>query len=477
MLSIGEWRPDLPDFQNPGATEAKNVYPGRSSYKPAGSFSSLATTAMSTEAHGFYPAYSGDGYQRQFGGDSSKLYQYNGGWVDASRLAGGAYSGLSVRQWDFATFGSLVVAVNGTDAPQKYTISGAGNFSALGGTPPTANYIATVRDFLVAGGTSAVPNRVQWSAINNAEDWAASATTQSDSQDLPDGGAIQRIVGGDFGVIFQRRAIQRMTYIGSPVIFQFDKITADLGCQVPGSVVKGGEDIFFYSTAGFCLLIGGQQIAFIGRGRVDEYFKSTYNGGSGGYNYLISSAYDTETNRFYLSYPDATTGGSTSQQILCYDKIYDKWSRLEQTLQIIGVFESGQISSQNARNIPVIGGVNSSRVAGKFATDYQAAAGSNMAAVVETTEAQIFPGRRAFVQGVRPIIDGGADANITVQVGTRAAPNDSVTWGSAVAMNANGLSPQRSSSRFHRARINIAAGETWTHIQGVDVDARPEGRR
>jgi hypothetical protein len=98
-------------------------------------------------------------------------------------------------------------------------------------------------------------------------------------------------------------------------------------------------------------------------------------------------------------------------------------------------------------------------------------------ATIETTEAQIFPGRRAFVQGIRPIVDGGTDANITVAVAARSAPNDTVTFGSAVAMNGSGLSPQRSSGRFHRARVNIAEDDTWDNALGVDVEAVPEGER
>ena len=111
------------------------------------------------------------------------------------------------------------------------------------------------------------------------------------------------------------------------------------------------------------------------------------------------------------------------------------------------------------------------------AANFFSFSGSNLAATIETTEAQVFPGRRAFVSGVRPILDGGTDANISVQVAARAAPNDTVTFGTASAMNASGLCPVRSSGRYHRARVNIAAGQTWEHALGIDVDAVPEGQR
>lgn len=114
-----------------------------------------------------------------------------------------------------------------------------------------------------------------------------------------------------------------------------------------------------------------------------------------------------------------------------------------------------------------------------FGNDFRhhAFTGSALAATIETTEAQIFPGRRAFVTGVRPIVDGGADSAISVQVAARSAPNDTVTFGTAVDMNASGLCPVRSSGRFHRARVSIDSGTSWTHAQGIDVEAVPEGSR
>ena len=46
------------------------------------------------------------------------------------------------------------------------------------------------------------------------------AQTQSDSEDRPDAGWVQRIVGGvEYGLVFQQTAVTRMTYPGLPAVF------------------------------------------------------------------------------------------------------------------------------------------------------------------------------------------------------------------------------------------------------------------
>jgi hypothetical protein len=44
-------------------------------------------------------------------------------------------------------------------------------------------------------------------------------------------------------------------------------------------------------------------------------------------------------------------------------------------------------------------------------------------------------------------------------------------------MEANGDIPCRVSGRFIKAQAKIAAGTTWSYIQGVDFDALAQGGR
>ena len=111
-----------------------------------------------------------------------------------------------------------------------------------------------------------------------------------------------------------------------------------------------------------------------------------------------------------------------------------------------------------------------------FDSDHKLAffSGTNIAARVETADFEHIPGRRSFVTGVVPATDATA---VTVQVGKKERPQDSLTYGSAVAVNAQGLSPQRASARIHRYRVDIAAEESWSHLQGVEPQFHSDGDR
>ena len=100
--------------------------------------------------------------------------------------------------------------------------------------------------------------------------------------------------------------------------------------------------------------------------------------------------------------------------------------------------------------------------------------GGSLAATMETGEAQLFPGRRALVTSVRPIVDGSQP---TIRLGTRNRTIDPVSWGTAAATNALGECPVRSAARYHRARLSLPAGGSWEHLQGLEFTARPEGVR
>lgn len=115
---------------------------------------------------------------------------------------------------------------------------------------------------------------MQWSAINNATSWTADPATLADFQDLPgDGGWIQKVVGGDYGVIIQERAVFRMDFVGSPLIFQFNQVLRNIGTPIPNSVVSYRDLVFFLSEDGF-YVFDGSQAHPIGENRVDRTIRA-----------------------------------------------------------------------------------------------------------------------------------------------------------------------------------------------------------
>jgi hypothetical protein len=107
--------------------------------------------------------------------------------------------------------------------------------------------------------------------LNDETSWTDSATTQSDFQEIPDGGTIVGITGGEFGLILMDRSIHRMSYVGSPLVFQFDNITRNLGCYEANSVIQYQGLTFFLSDDGF-YSCDGQTVKSIGGEKVDRYF-------------------------------------------------------------------------------------------------------------------------------------------------------------------------------------------------------------
>jgi len=105
--------------------------------------------------------------------------------------------------------------------------------------------------------------------------------------------------------------------------------------------------------------------------------------------------------------------------------------------------------------------------------------GQNLAATVDTSELQPFPGRRALITGTRPLVDGGSSpgSGPSVALGTRNRLVDAVSFNAATPMNSLGTCPQRASGRYVRAEITVPAGAAWTHMQGLELDASPAGVR
>ena len=100
--------------------------------------------------------------------------------------------------------------------------------------------------------------------------------------------------------------------------------------------------------------------------------------------------------------------------------------------------------------------------------------GSNLQATVESGEMQLFPGQRARVNSIYPWVDGGTPL---VYVGVRETPQGTVTYKQGAAPQNDGYQPVRASGRFHRGKVVMNAGETWTHLTGFDVEPVALGRR
>ena len=495
-IQFGQLQADLPAYQNTGSIKVNNVIPLAQGYKSFPRFVSLSGTGLGTTPVGLFTSFSASG-STNYAGDTTKLYQMDSSLVFQDKSKAGGYNNSTTEGsrdfWAFTQFGANIIATNGADNIQKFEEGVDSAFSDL--VTLKAKYLAVIRDFVVSGYTtesSTVYNqRVKWSGLNDSSTWTPSQTTQSGFQDIVGThGSVQAIVGGEsFGIVFMERAIFRMDYVGTPLIFQFDKIADNIGAFAPKSVVSFGSDIFFLAQDGFYKLSGGQKLTPIGIGRVNEFFFADTTSNFEG----ICSAVDPNNSMVIWSYrgSGATGTGTVNNKLLCYNYAVDRWSTGSsqdlhfinsasqeafttlEALDILGSIDDLPYSLDSyayGEGIIGLSGFNSDKKFGKFL-------GASLDATVDTTEFEGAKNKNSTLITARPIVDADGSSNTTITVTpiTRSSQANAVTEGSAVNIKANGDCPMRSTSRYHRLRVNVTGN--FKTMSGVDVEAKATGKR
>ena len=485
QVPFGEWLPDQPDHGKQGANVATNVYYAANTYKRFPSLVNYSSNNISADSRG----------AGSFRDNSGNVYNFVAKNTDLYQLASGAFtsrksslSGGNTDFWTFTQFGEYVIASNGADAPQYYLMGTSTNFANLSaiqtaGTVPTFRVSGVVRDFLVTGNITNATNRIQWSGINDITVWSGK---QSDSQDLPgSGGQVVAITSGEVGYVFRQNQIIRMDYVGGAVVFRLSVISPNRGAVYGRTVCQDNRQIFFYAEDGF-YQINGDQIVPIGVEKVNRFFDLNLNKA---YSDRICAAVDPFNQLAMWLYPSVNNTSNTTgicDRIIIYNYATQKWSLAKANAstifsQFVGTFtvELMDIISENLENISAAldtdywsGG---QMFLGAIDSDYKAAifSGNSNECEVETAELEVFPGHRANITGIRPIVD--ATATLTVKARERLADTESET--SSVSMRDSGINPVRKSGRYIRANVKVASGTSFTHAQGIDLIASKAGTR
>jgi hypothetical protein len=276
LIPFGEYRPDVSDYEQAFTEQVNNVLPRGDGYGPSSAFAAYSAGLPGT-CRGFFKAIKTDGSVAIFAATATKLFQLNNTsqtWTDVSKL-GGSYSSVSsTDQWQFVQYINFVIAVQANTPPQYFDLTSSTAFADLAGSPPQARYVSVVGAFVVLSGLPNNPYRVQWSALGDPTGWAAGVNSSS-FQDMPDGGIVRGVAGGEYGNIFQDTAIRRLVYApGSPVIFQIERISDDRGLYAPYSLIRSGDRIFFLAAQGFMTMSPSGYPQPIGKERVDRTFKA-----------------------------------------------------------------------------------------------------------------------------------------------------------------------------------------------------------
>ncbi len=474
-LVLGEWMPDQPGLSG-ALTEAKNVIPMAVGYGPFSSEVNLSSDASQPLITTFAGKFSGATVL--FAAGATKLYKFDSADAsmdDVSKLSGGSPgSYTSSTLWKFTQFGKVVIAANGQNKLQSWTTGSSVNFVDLAASAPTASYVTVVRDFVVAAKDATYTNRVYWSDINDETDWIPGSSSQSDTQDIADGGDIQGITGGEFGLIFLERAIARMTYIGSPLFFQFDTISRNLGCFEPRSIIQYGQMSYFLADDGF-YACDGQNIIPIGNEKIDRFF---FNDANPNLLFEMSAAIDPVNSLVLWSYANVFGGKS----ILIYNWQVKRWSHAVTSADYIATAASASITLEGLNAYGTMDSLTSSLDSRLWSGGKVLLAGTNGAKIVTFTGAPMEgniqtgdfeAGPQSMVQLARPQVDNGS-ANVAAF--SRFRLDTTVEFGSVSPATDENRVSLRSLGRYHRLKI-VPTGDQWRHIVAVDVDVTPVGAR
>jgi len=491
---FADWLPDAPGFQN-SATIALNVRPDFTSYSPFPDLGNAASTALTARARGAISVSASDGTSYTFAGDATKLYKLAGGtFSDVS--VGGGYS-LSVDEnWEAVLFNGTVVFASINANLQGYTLGTSALFATLpvSTLKPKARHIAVVRSqFLMLGNVdesgTIYTNRLRWSALGDATSFDQSASTQSDYQDLLEGfGWIQRIIGGEYALIFSDHGIHRADYIGPPDVFQILPVPGarGRGCIAPGSVIEFNGIVYALDSNGF-YACDGQQAVSISDGKVKQWFQDNENADQ---RHRITATVDPERSLIMWSF--CSSSASDPDTILIYHVNAKKFTTASISCELIfggqsGGYDMDTNAPGEVDDLETTTGVNALSLDSRFWMGgvHQLAAfdtshvlkyfdGSNLAATIETGRLQLYKDERALVSAFRPQVEG--TATITGAVSGTERLNDADSFGTAIAQEVDGSIPvDPTSARYHKFRTSIAAATDWDHAIGVEVEAQADG--
>lgn len=305
FIPFGQMAPDAGEFGNGNLVLARDVVPVFGGYASCPGMKDVypVTMAANDVLYGFHSHTNSSREQRYFIATQGRILGFGTATLDGDLTrAAGAYTTNLVTTdgygGQFYSFGIYVIFTNGNDAIQyrsgdddllatKFTTmtnESGGVLAVADGVTlvrPRAQFVSSIKnhlvianvDLTVGNDTAGVacggafdtlaaqryPELVWWSATDNITRFGSEGATPSligtGYQPLYDDyGHITGLAGGEDLYVFKERCIYRMS--GPP--FTFELISGSVGTTFPNSIVRLGNEIYFWGNAGPCVISGGQ---------------------------------------------------------------------------------------------------------------------------------------------------------------------------------------------------------------------------
>ncbi len=261
----------------------------------------------------------------------------DGTWDDITGSI--SFSADSNDQADFVVAENTLIIEDGIATTAPYQWTGSGNITALGGSPPSAQFVEYHNRILFVAGDSSNPSRLTFSNLDAITTWTSTdfILIETDSSD----GVIRGIKSGLDGLyIWKDRAIWRLSGTGRDD-FRLERMVQGIGAASNSSIAiinspADSEQLFVFVTnrGDVAIYDGGVDVNYISRkitnsvpnslafDRVDEAVATAYE-----FTYIVSLT---------------NTGGSTHDRLYMFDFLHNAWTRfVGMDANAISTFEAG----------------------------------------------------------------------------------------------------------------------------------------
>jgi hypothetical protein len=270
------------------------------------------------------------------------------------------------------------------------------------------------------------------------------------------------------------KGISRMSYVGTPFIFQFDNISRGKGCIAAGSIAQIQGVTFFLSDDGF-YLCDGQNVTSIGSEKIDRWF----------FGEADESAFDTmsaavDPVRKLVIWNFKTT--FAQRKLIIYNFRTQKWtygdagtdyisdaSTSATTLEGLDALSTSiDALTVSLDSILYMGGKYFlGGTSGAYVVTYNGAPATG-----QIITGDLNAGGRSVVTLARPMVDGGS---ATVSVASRTLLSEQTSFGTAGTADSDNRISLRSNGNYHQFKV-VPTG-TWKTAVGLDVELQGQGTR
>jgi hypothetical protein len=266
-----------------------------------------------------------------------------------------------------------------------------------------------------------------------------------------------------------------MSYVGTPLIFQFDNIARNRGCFEPNSVIQWQGITYFLGDDGF-YACDGQNLVNIGAEKVNRYFFNTLREEVLS---TMSAAVDPINNLIVWGYPST----DLNYRALIYHITTKRWSYADSTATRVAPVSTPSVTLEGLDNFSasidalsvsldsrtwlggklLLLGINGSKLI--------TFSGASKTATIETADISA-DANQSMVTMIKPIVDNGTGS---ASVASRLQLNQTVSFPTVTAANSENRIGTRSYGRYHRVKLEPSGN--WTTAIGMDVDIQSAGTR